>query len=201
MTIANHVSAARKAFIDAEKRLRLAIAAAAIDGGPEQISQIARWLQATQQIITDSDTALSKSETLPALDSSRAEPESARKLPSQRIIYPTFFRAGDTLVKVGWSKKTKSEYEHKAPKAALDALVKALTDAGRRGRLFTMDSLIPLIDPSTGASIPDYQAYLGLGWLKNESLVVQHGRQGYTLDAGKSLIESAEERWHNLYSK
>jgi hypothetical protein len=36
--------------------------------------------------------------------------------------YPSFVREGDNLVKIGWSKTQKAEYEHKSPKRLLAVL-------------------------------------------------------------------------------
>ena len=61
-----------------------------------------------------------------------------------------------------------------------------------------MDKVLPLKDPVTGSAFPDYQSYLCLAWLKCGGLVIQHGRQGYSLPKGIELDKSIETHWANL---
>jgi hypothetical protein len=201
MSIDKNIILTRKSLAVAERHLRNAIVDAARDATPEQISMIARWLQTTQQLIIES--ANHKSDPGVASRSQDADTGTV-DVPRARLrgaTYPVFHRTGKTLVKVGWSKKARSEYEHKAPKSALDALVFALAEAGKRGRIFTMESLIPLVDSSTGSVIPDYQAYLGLAWLRAEALVEQHGRKGYTISTKVPLGAAVTEKWASLHAR
>jgi hypothetical protein len=112
--------------------------------------------------------------------------------------YPKFLRDGDSLVKVGWSKAEKAEYEHKSSKKALLALGQALAAIGTKGRRFTMDKVLPLNDPSDSSALPDYQCYLCLAWLRHSGLVIQHGRQGYSLPKNGDLPTAVERNWEQL---
>jgi len=87
-------------------------------------------------------------------------------------------RRGDELVKIGWSKSDRKEYQHRAAHDLLVALRQALLDAGKRRKLFTMDALDRQLS-SSGA--PGYQAYVWLAWIRAAGLVKQHGRQGYSV--------------------
>ncbi len=94
--------------------------------------------------------------------------------------YPAFFRDADALIKVGWSKKGRREYEHRAPFRILESVanrVEALTAAQNR---FSVEDLVPLKDPVSGDEVPSYQTYLCIGWLRQCDLLEQHGRQGYS---------------------
>ncbi len=113
--------------------------------------------------------------------------------------YPRFVREGENLVKIGWSKSQRAEYEHKSPKRLLVVLCESLTSAN--GRRIIMDKVLPLKDPVTGAAFPDYQSYACLAWLKSAGLVTQHGRQGYSLPKGIELEKSVEALWANLLSR
>jgi hypothetical protein len=113
--------------------------------------------------------------------------------------YPKFVREGDNLVKIGWSKSQKAEYEHKSPKRLLAVLCESLT--GANGKRIMMDKVLPLKDPATGHVFPDYQSYVCLAWLKSAGLVTQHGRQGYSLPKGIELATSVEALWANLLSR
>jgi len=110
--------------------------------------------------------------------------------------YPRFVREGDNLVKIGWSKSQRAEYEHKSPKRLLAVLCESLTSAN--GKRIMMDKVLPLKDPATGAAFPDYQSYVCLAWLKSSGLVTQHGRQGYSLPKGIELEKSGEALWVGL---
>jgi hypothetical protein len=113
--------------------------------------------------------------------------------------YPRFVREGDNLVKIGWSKSQRAEYEHKSPKRLLTALCEALT--GAKGKRITMNKVLPLKDPTTGSAFSDYQSYVCLAWLKWAGLVIQHGRQGYSLPRGTELERSVETLWANLLTR
>lgn len=114
--------------------------------------------------------------------------------------YPKFLRDGDSLVKIGWSKKEKATYEHKAPRRILTALAGALEKTGRGGKRFGFEELLPLPDPD-GGEIPSYQAYLALAWLRAENLLTQHGRQGYSIPDGTDLTTLITERWEELTAR
>jgi hypothetical protein len=122
--------------------------------------------------------------------------QSAR--PHRKSSYPKFLRDGDSLVKVGWSKSDKSEYEHKSPKKVLSALGAALINVGANGRRFSMDKVLPISDPADGIQLPDYQSYLSLALLRENGLVIQHGRQGYSLPKKGDLLLSIEKLWDQL---
>ena len=104
--------------------------------------------------------------------------------------YPKFRREGQNIVKTGWSKAGKKEYQHKAPKGVLDVLVKKLETLGKSGRTFTMEQVLPLRD-TDGNEVPPYQAYVWLAWLRSTGLVKQHGRKGYTAPDTQVMISRA----------
>jgi len=112
--------------------------------------------------------------------------------------YPKFLREGVDLVKQGWSRREKKEYEHKAPRNVISLLVDAVVRSGKGGKRFTMEELLPLHQLDDSSEVPSYQAYLSLAWLRTEGLIIQHGRQGYSLPKGADLVSSVEERWQRL---
>ncbi len=117
---------------------------------------------------------------------------------SIKAEYPRFRRDGENLVKAGWSKSSKAEYEHRAPKAVAGILLKAIAAIEGKMPVFTVDALLPLADPSDNTEIPGYQAYLALAWLRKEGIVRQHGREGYSLLVKSELDKSLEDRWSAL---
>ena len=111
--------------------------------------------------------------------------------------YPRFFRQGDRVVRVAWSKREKKEYEHKAPAAVLRALTLSIANKGADGRVFSMEELLPIHD-GEGAEVPAYQAYAGLALLRHVGLIEQHGRQGYSTDRPAELWSTVEGVLKNL---
>ncbi len=133
----------------------------------------------------------------------KLHPAAESKVPIRRRNklgeYPRFVREGDNLVKVGWSKSQRAEYEHKSPQRLLAVLCESLTSAN--GKRIMMDKVLPLNDPVTGNPFPDYQSYLCLAWLRSAGLVIQHGRQGYSLPKGIELERAIETQWANLLTR
>lgn len=115
--------------------------------------------------------------------------------------YPRFARRGDQLVKIGWSKREKSEYEHKAPLEAVLVLARATTESGKDGRIFQINGLLQLSDPKDGSEIPDYQVYLVIAWWRSAGLLDQHGRQGYSISNPSQLHQAVESAWAKLPEK
>lgn len=168
-----------------EEELRKFAAEAAAEGDYDTLARLGNTARAVSEIGRDWETATptpDKVAPVAASSASRApggeELARAARAASGRSSYPRFMRRGDELVKIGWSKSDRKEYQHRAPHNLLVALRQALLDAGRRRKLFTMHALERQL-LSTGA--PGYQAYVWLAWLRSSGLVKQHGRQGYSV--------------------
>ena len=114
--------------------------------------------------------------------------------------YPKFRREEEWLIKIGWSKNLKSEYQHRAPKRVIDALLKSVLASGANEKVFSVDDLLPIADPEDGTAIPGYQVYIALAWFRTEGLLQQHGREGYSLFAPIDMNETVEKRWLALPS-
>lgn len=126
-------------------------------------------------------------------DSEESEARTNKR--SRRETYPYFERDGDKLVKIGWSKKDRRTYEHRASKNAVLAVSSAIERFGD-GIVFTMDGLLPVEDG--GQEVPSYQAYLALAWLRTINAVRRKGKEGYvTLESGCSN-EKVEHAWNEL---
>jgi hypothetical protein len=124
-------------------------------------------------------------------------PKKKKGVPS----YPRFFRQGDNLVKIGWSKKSRTEYQQKAPFSVLGSLVCALVKAAHDGRIVSMEKVLPIMDEQAGTELLSYQVYLCLALLRDRGLVVQHGRQGYSVGEPSLLESSLKQVWQELPSK
>jgi hypothetical protein len=115
---------------------------------------------------------------------------------TKRFEYPKFYRRGDSLIKIGFSKPG-GEYEHKAPKYVLLLLASAIQRAGAKQGRFSMNDILPLTAAS-GEEVPSYQPYLCLNWLRSSGLIRQHGRQGYSIQQPNDLPASIEAEWKQL---
>lgn len=131
----------------------------------------------------------------------RKAPSAGRKAkkPAQpgKADYPRFYRERDELVKIGWSKKRRAEYRHKAPWPIVQKVVQVIEEKGTRGTMFLLEDLLPVTNQD-GSEIPSYQVYLVFAWLKQEHLIIQHGRRGYTLVPAINLMKNVEQNWRIL---
>jgi hypothetical protein len=108
--------------------------------------------------------------------------------------YPVFERAGENLVKIGWSKATKEEYQHRSPKNVAMALLEKMRRLSHELELLTMDEVLPIRLGDDDRDVPPYQSYLCLAWLRSIGAVKQHGRQGYSVvvkDDAATMMDSA----------
>jgi hypothetical protein len=187
-----------------DRTLRAAISVAASEADPEQLNRVVGWLREIQRILHEA----SSNDSSPLVSNSVLGQESAqeRVIPSgksqsgaRREKYPLFFKDSDSnLVKVGWSKKSRDEYEHKAPRSAISTVAKAIAEAAKNRKRIVMEKLIPFHDPVSGVTLPDYQAYIVLAWLRSTALVIQHGRQGYTVANGLLNDGVIERLWDSI---
>lgn len=111
--------------------------------------------------------------------------------------YPKFERDGEKLIKIGWSKKEKKIYEHRAPKEAVICFHKQMTNKKDPNTTFTMDEILPVPD-TNGGEVPSYQAYLALAWLRDCGVVRRKGRDGYIYSERSIDEESIKELWTAL---
>lgn len=106
--------------------------------------------------------------------------------------YPKFETQEERLIKIGWSKRDGSEYEHKAEKDIVSAVTLYLAEIPK-GRIFRMDERLPVeVD---GTEVPLYQAYLVLAWLRNLGLVSKQGKDGYQWSVGAFDESAFEAAW------
>jgi hypothetical protein len=197
---------------DCEKNLRKLVAEAVAEGDYSSVLCITDLAKAVAALAaegraTDAPAAAPAAAPPSGTAKGGSDKREARRSPltggrtsrQPRDDYPKFFRRGDELVKVGWSKKDRKEYNHRAPRQAVDAVAVAVRQVGAKGKLFNGDALLPLKDPSNGAAVPDYQAYVALAWLKHLGVVEQRGRRaGYTLVPSKHIESTMTTAWPEL---
>lgn len=191
-----------------ERRLQDALQRVVQSGDYATAADLARWTGQVANIAREAaegSPALAGTGTLPSvLETGVGGGPVARagsRKPATRLskegAYPKFARRDDQLIKTGWSKTEKREYQHKAPKHVAELLRSALLRAWKSGPIVSTDHLFPLKE-GDGSEVPSYQAYLCLAWLRHEGLVEQEGRQGYRVKSIKSLSEPLERRWAAL---
>ena len=116
--------------------------------------------------------------------------------------YPKFLREGNALLKLGWSRKGKAEYEHRAPREAVTAVAARVAEVASRQDRFTVEDfgdvrVAPGDEPVSGC-----QVYLCVAWFRRAGLVVQHGRRGYSLPVTSAEFPSkVESAWGDLQER
>lgn len=113
---------------------------------------------------------------------------------------PVFEREGQNLVKVGGSKTDGKTYEHKAPRATVDVLVRRIGESRNKRGEFRTSRVFPLVDAS-GRKLPGYQGYLCLRWLRQVGLVQRVGRQRYQVAGDRDLVSSIDAAWGALHER
>lgn len=72
----------------------------------------------------------------------------------------------------------------------------AVERAGSENKVFSAESVFSFIE-NAGESAPSYQIYVALAWLRDEELIQQHGRQGYSITT-EQLRTQALARWEQV---
>jgi len=205
------------ALEECEKSLRQAAASALTDGNYGKARQIMAWAEnvASMAMVARSTRAADQAAQSnagqgvalgegEALEAGSEAPASAGRMGAgeARMLsdeYPRFMRRGDELVKIGWSKSDRTEYQHRAPRHAVDAVVTRINDLAAMGEAFPSEKISPLKDTQTGGVFPTYQIFVALGWLRKLGLVKQEGRKsGYTIRRDRSLVEEVALAWETL---
>lgn len=158
---------AYRILANCEAELRLQVGAAAQDGDYEAVLRLTRWAQTVSELGHDDKRPNALS------------PAPTRKARSTKKDYPLFAKSDLSLIKIGWSKKTKTEYEHRAPLELIEKLADAAMAVGARGRVFQLDALARAADGADAK--PGYQLYLIVAWWRDAGLIDQHGRKGYSI--------------------
>jgi hypothetical protein len=201
-----NTSSAIKLLDGCEKGLRELLGKAAGKGDYSAVLKLTSWAKVIHDLAEDArnepPVLASGSGRKSALSSSAPSQTKFRgksqKLKTAKPVgYPRFFRDGEELIKLGWSKRKGTEYQHKAPVSVLMLLASRLAVVGAGGRMFSTENVLPLTT-TEGSQIPDYQVYLCLAWLRSDGLVRQHGRQGYTVTNGDNITAATNAHWQTL---
>lgn len=180
----------------AEAELRALVSERASAGDYDSVVKIASWARALATLIVAparaSTTVHRSRQGISERGGTKGQVQARRSPRSgKKEAYPKFFRRGEQIVRVAWSKRDKKEYQHKSPHSAVKALAHAIARIGAEGRVFTAEELLP-IQHDDGTDIPSYQAYAGIALFKQTGLIDQHGRQGYSIPNPAEFQVAAE---------
>jgi hypothetical protein len=199
----------RKLIADLDGAARSEIALAAGEGRFDELPHLtpmakeiaglaARWpFKASPTPSAPARTEAPEDPAMPTALRGEAAPRASAKL--KKTDYPQFLREKLDLVKLGWSPREKGPYEHRVPKAGVDAVASAVVSKGKSGHRFTMDEILKALASAKSAEqVPSYQTYAVVSWLKWAGMVLQHGRQGYTVVRPQTFASSIETAWQSL---
>jgi hypothetical protein len=181
------VDRAADILAQAEKALRELAAKAVESGEYTNVLKITSWAKGVQELVGG--------KAPPPPPPVKGKKRSAPAKP--KAEYPRFFRKGDTLVRIAWSKRQRSEYQHKAPHSVVLVTADAVIKAGKDGRIFSTEDFLP-VHETDGSEVPSYQVYLVIALLKLVGLIDQHGRQGYSVPRLDEFKDALKGVWEKL---
>ena len=206
----NYVSAARQVLARAESELRELMAQALNRQQYEPLAGLASLATAIAKLaeplpesrplvdVEGMPPTSVASQTRPpdATDESRENPAPYEKVARRgsRASFPRFERDQDRLIKIGWSKKDKQVYEHRAPRGAVSMVFANLMERSERTGQFRMEEVLPIKD-ADGAEIPSYQVYLALAWLRDAGAIERRGNDGYVARLSETNANSFNNLW------
>jgi len=101
---------------------------------------------------------------------------------SKKNIYPKYKIDHNSLVRIGWSKKDKREYSHKVSKDIYDQTIETIEKLTKTSKgPFAAEAIIDNINKESQSTIPAYQVYVVIGFLKDKDCIKQIGREGYSI--------------------
>jgi hypothetical protein len=117
--------------------------------------------------------------------------------------YPRFFRSIDNkLIVIGLSPKTRTEYEHKAPKIVLDRLVHTLLEDFPENEGASIEDIKPHISAEEDDSeFPEYYVRSFLRWLRAVGLITKKGHKGYSIKNPDNFKEMVNSYWKRLATR
>jgi len=130
----------------------------------------------------------------------RRKASAKTRLKKAKSEYPKFVRDVDRLVKIGWSKKNRQEYEHRVPRGAVLAFLRHLSGNVEEAKVFDIEGLLP-VQNGAGEDIPGYQIYVVIAWLREAGLIEKKGRDGYFVRNKSVISGDLNELWESLQTR
>jgi hypothetical protein len=198
--------AAGGALKDAERCLRESAAKAAETGDYDALEVLTRWARAVQAMVTEASRR--SEETLPKSAPQHEHVSSLRRTTGQRrsagrvrpvVGEPMYSRDSDMLVKTARSRKSRNDYEHRAPADVVFTLAECVSVWRPNQKLLTGDQILGSYEKKKG-SVISYQVYAALGWFTQLGLVRRHGRSGYSVPQPNTVVGDVQKAWDSLKS-
>ena len=189
-----------KVLADAEAQVR-ALLSTAIGSGDygavAQVAEVVGWLAERRATVERTGMA-APTEVRPT--ESNASPIVHSPLSATPVSprYPYFLREGDRLVKVGSSRSSDEVYEHKVGKSVLDAVVRRVLELTKKQKTFEAEDLGTIRLPGQNGTVPGYQVYLCIAWLKAIGQVKSVGRRRYGVATPERLRDEIAAAWGKL---
>lgn len=186
---------ARKIFCNADSRLRALMEKALGAGDYRSVGKLAELANALGRVAGEASL---KGSAPPTEGTRPSSPRpvlkaAASKPKSKSPIYPRFETYEGRLVKIGWSKRERAQYEHKASKQAALAVFMKLGNTSQ-GTPFRMEELLPVELPD-GTEVPSYQSYLVLAWLRDIQHVEKRANDSYLWVADDASTLTFDAAW------
>lgn len=187
---------------DAEQSLRRLISKAALD---QQYDDVTWIVELAKQIFDIRDRNIIENVRMRVgaegeTTNSNAAPSASRTRRSRGEVvvqtskYPRFSAHDGRLVKTGWSKKKKVEYQHRAPKGAVAGVFDEIRQMDPQ-KSFDVDAVTPRIAEGNDP-IPSYQIYMAIGWFRDIGYLEKCGRNEYRIANAK--VVDFESLWQQL---
>lgn len=189
---------AQKVLRDAEMMLRRLMEQSLKQQRYASIAEIACMAEGVARLLNKQSSPITPDAASNAKSVSHTPPRARERSHKKKTNYPRFERDGDRLVKVGWSKKNKEAYEHRAPREAVVAVARHLSSQVRVGEVFAIEDLMPVPNVSSGDEVPGYQVYLTLAWLRSLNAIEKKGRDGYVLRSDLLTDGELDKLWEEL---
>ena len=182
-----------RAVSDAEESVRKILVREA-EGGRYDGIEFARSVGLRLKELRDLTSPEEPGETITPADPPAGGQPMGRAKP--RGKYPRFGIEDGTLIKTGWTKKKKAEYVQRVPRHAFDVVTAALGDlSAEESGPITTERILARVDALSPQSIPTYQTYTVLYFLRSKKILRAAGRGSYVLPADVGI--KAEAVWSN----
>lgn len=196
--MANPLSDAASVIAEAELSLRTLISKAVNEADYQAVQRIGALAERLGRLKLE----LGGCEPIAPMSTKRS-PSVAHELPreptgprNRRRPYPRFDRKNGVLRKIGWSKKSKAEYEHRVPREAFQRTIEALEELSKStAKIFTVDDIVPHIH---GEAVPIYQIYVVLALLRERDFLKRQGRDGYVVSNRSEFKARSQVLWDEL---
>lgn len=196
---------------DAEASMRRLIEAAVAQGRYSDVARLAEITEIVGNAVNQMNLT-ERCEAAPERAATKAPPRPPRKIARvatppkvrssnamKRTIdqstFPKFEIDGDRMVRIGWSKRDKAIYEHRAIRGLVLETSLHLATASPTA-IFRMDDMLP-VTLADGTEVPLYQAYLVLAWLRRIGLVEKKGKDGYIWAVDHFDEETFKNAWES----